>query len=231
MTAAGGLLPPLILELRSRSGQVRSDLKGVGAEVEALDKQTSGGLGRTGKAFNTLAGVGKVALFGLAGGALAVGGVSLKMGMDFQAATTQLVTGAGESEKNIGMVRKGLLDMAPAVGMGPQALAKAMFLVESAGFHGAAGLQVMKAAAEGAKVGGADATVVANGLTTALTDYHLPAQQAANVTSQLVATVAAGKTNMQDLSGSLSAVLPAASAAHVGLAQVLGALGTMTGEG
>jgi len=36
---------------------------------------------------------------------------------------------------------------------------------------------------------------------------------------------------MQDLSGSLSAVLPTAAAAHVGLEQVLGAMGTMTGEG
>jgi hypothetical protein len=54
--------------------------------------------------------------------------MSAKMAADYQAATTLLVTGAGESEKSIGMVRKGLLDMAPAVGFGPVALAKAMCL-------------------------------------------------------------------------------------------------------
>src|SRR5664280_1412233 len=134
----------------------------------------------------------------IAAAVIGTGVAVTKMAADYQSATTLLVTGAGESEAAIGMVRQGLIDMAPAVGMGPEALAKAMFLVESAGFHGAAGLLVMKSAAEGAKIGGADATVVANGLTTALTDYHLPAPMAAAVTSKLVATVAAGKTNMQD---------------------------------
>jgi TP901 family phage tail tape measure protein len=225
------VLPPLVLAIRANAGQVKTALAGVGNDVAALDKKTEGGLSKSSKAFNGLAGVGKAALFGIAGAGLAVGAMSLKLGVGFQEATTQLVTGAGESEQNIGMIRKGLLDMAPAVGMGPEALAKAMFLVESAGYHGADGLKVMKAAAEGAKIGGADATVVANGLTTAMTDYHIPASQAADITSKLIATVAAGKTNMQDLSGSLSAVLPAAASAHVGLAQILGAMGTMTGQG
>lgn len=170
---------------------------------------------------------GLVAGAALAGAAVA----SVKLASDFQDSTSKLVTGAGESTKNLAMIRSGLEGMAPAVGMGPTALATAMFTVESAGYHGAAGLTVMKAAAEGAKIGGADATVVANGLTTALTDYHTPASDAANITSELVATVAAGKTTMADLSGSLANVLPAASAAGVGLKQVLGAMGTMTGEG
>jgi TP901 family phage tail tape measure protein len=163
--------------------------------------------------------------------ALAVAGASLKMAADFQTATTELVTGAGESVKNIDLVKSGLLSMAPAVGMGPTALAKAMFLVESAGFHGAAGLVVMRAAAEGAKVGGAEATVVANALTTAMTDYNLPVSQAAKVTSELVATVASGKSNMTDLAGSMSTVAPVAAAAGIGLNQMLGAMATMTGEG
>ena len=228
---SGVLLPPLIVELRTRAAQGIAGVKQYGQEAEAGAHRAETAMSGASGTFNRMAGVGKMALLGIAGGAIAVGAVSLKMGIDFQSATTQLVTGAGESERNIGMVRDGLIKMAPAVGMGPTALAKAMFLVESAGYHGAAGLTVMKAAAEGAKVGGAEATVVANGLTTALTDYHLSAAQAGTVTSQLVATVAAGKTNMQDLSGALSAVLPSAAAAHVGLAQVLGAMGTMTSEG
>lgn len=158
-------------------------------------------------------------------------GASVKMAADFQTATTQLITGAGESEANIGLVKDGLLAMAPAVGIGPTALANAMFLVESAGYRGAAGLDVMKAAAEGAKVGGADATVVANALTTVLTDYALPASQAADVTSKLVATVASGKTNMADLAGAMSTIAPKASAAGISMSEMLGAMGTMTGEG
>lgn len=225
------LLPPLILEIRARAGEAIAGVKEVGGEVDKMAAKSDAGMSRSQAAFKKTAGVGKVAALGIAGGVLAIGVASLKMGTDYQEATTQLVTGAGESEENIAKVRKGLLNMAPAVGMGPEALAKAMFLVESAGYHGAEGLTVMKAAAEGAKIGGAEATVVANGLTTAMTDYKIPASQAADVTSKLIATVASGKTTMGDLAGSLSAVLPAAAAAHVGLNQVLGAMGTMTGQG
>jgi len=167
----------------------------------------------------------------IAAAVIGIGVATTKMAADYQAATTLLVTGAGESEAAIGQVRQGLLDMAPAVGMGPTALAKAMFLVESAGFHGAAGLTVMAAAAQGAKVGGVDATLVADGLTTAMIDYHFATDQAATVTSKLVQTVALGKTNMGDLSSSLSNILPFAANLKVSFNDVMGAMATMTSQG
>lgn len=217
-------LPPIVVALRATIGDFKAKMGEAGAEAKSFgDKSKS--------SFGAASHVGKLALAGIAGGAIAVGGESLKMGISFQEATTRLVTGAGESETNIEMVRQGLLKMAPAVGMGPEALAKAMFLVNSAGFHGAEGLNVMQAAAEGAKIGGADATVVADGLTTALTDYHLPADQAATVTSKLVQTVADGKTNMQDLSGALSGVMPFAAQFGIGMNDMLGAMATMTSQG
>ena len=207
--------------------QASATFRRVGASAGAAGVETEAMGGKFAKAGAVVATGAAVA----AVAAVAVGVAATKMAADFQSATTLLVTGAGESEKSIGLVRDGLLAMAPAVGMGPEALATAMFQVESAGFHGAAGLTVMKAAAEGAKIGGADATVVANGLTTALTDYHLPANRAAEVTSKLVATVAAGKTTMGDLSASLSTILPFASSFGVSLNDVAGAMATMTGEG
>src|SRR5258708_26625166 len=106
-----------------------------------------------------------------------------------------------------------------------------MYMIESAGFHGAAGLLVLKAAAEGAKVGNADLAAVANGVTTALTDYHLSASQAVAVTNDLIATVAAGKTHMQDLATALATILPTSSAVGVSLRDTSAAMATMTGEG
>jgi|GEM_PF-1550849 len=168
--------------------------------------------------------VGAAALIG-------IGVASVKMAGDFQAGMTSLVTGAGESQKNIKMVSDGILAMAPAVGTTTKALTDGMYMIESAGFHGADGLQVLKAAAEGAKVGNADLASVANGVTTALTDYAMPASKATEVTNTLVATVAAGKTHMTDLAQSLSSILPTASAAGVSLRDTAGAMATMTGEG
>ena len=59
----------------------------------------------------------------------------------------------------------------------------------------------------------------------------MSANQATDVTSQLVETVAQGKTHMEDLAGSMSKVLPTASSLHVSFKDVTGAMATMTGEG
>ena len=162
---------------------------------------------------------------------VAVAGVSISMASDFQTATTELVTGAGESAKNIDMVKKGLLALAPAVGQTPLQLARGMYLIESAGFHGAAGLKVLKAAAEGAKVGGADMSAVSNVLTTVLHDYNMTASQSTSVTSGLVATVAAGKTHMEDLANAMGRILPTASALKLPLANVEGSVAALTNSG
>jgi TP901 family phage tail tape measure protein len=167
----------------------------------------------------------------IVGAGIAAAAVSVKMAANFQAALTTLVTGAGESEKNIEMVKKGILSMAGVVGQTPKALAEGMYLIESAGYHGAKGLTILKAAAEGAAVGNANMATVANAVTTALTDYNLPASKAAAVTSALVETVASGKTNLQDLATSIGKVMPVASALGINFQTVTGAMATMTNAG
>ena len=155
----------------------------------------------------------------------------IDMGAKFQTGMETLVTGAGESQSALGMVSNGILDMAVKTGTSTTQLTSGMYMIESAGFHGAAGLQVLTAAAEGAKVGQADLGDVGNALTDVLNDYHEPASKAVSVTDQLVATVSAGKMKMSDLAGSLSNVVPLASSAGISFAQVAGAIATMTGHG
>lgn len=167
-------------------------------------------------------------------GALAVVGIGLaatKMAGDFQANMTTLVTGAGESEQNIGKVSQGILQMARDTGTSTDQLTAGMFMIESAGHHGADGLNVLKVAAQGAKVGNADLGVTADALTTILADYPNVTNGAAGAMNTLTATVASGKTHMQDLATAMSSILPTASAAKVGLNDVMGAMATMTGEG
>src|SRR6266704_2013261 len=160
----------------------------------------------------------------LAGAAIAAGiavvalGIkSIKMAGDFQSGMTSLVTGAGELEKNLGVVSKGILKMAVDTGTSTKQLTDGMYMIESAGFHGAKGLEVLKAAAEGAKVGNATLGVVADATTTILKDFGNTGVTSANAVNFLVATVASGKTNMSDLDRSLSQILPTASAAKIGL--------------
>jgi TP901 family phage tail tape measure protein len=158
-------------------------------------------------------------------------GYSVKAAADFQSGLTTLVTGAGESSKAIGMVGQSLLQMSVDTGTSTQQLIQGMFMIESAGYHGAAGLEVMRVAAEGSKVGNADLAVVANALTTVMTDYGIKAKDAATAMNFLTAIVQNGKTTMQDLAGSMSQILPTASAVGVHLIDVGAAMATMTAEG
>ncbi|WP_327066906.1 phage tail tape measure protein [Kitasatospora sp. NBC_01302] len=167
-------------------------------------------------------------------GALGVAGISVeavKMASTFQSSTTRLVTSAGESSSAIDMVRQGMLNMAGQVGVSADDLSQAMYYVEAAGYHAADGLTVLKASAEGAAAEGADTTTVAKALTDVLVDYHLKASAAANVTSQMIAAVAHGKTNLQDFSSAFASIVPAASAAGISFQDVMAALSNMTNHG
>jgi TP901 family phage tail tape measure protein len=175
----------------------------------------------------------KLATAGLVGaaGLIAVGVASVKMAGDYQNSTARLVTSAGETNKNIDQVRQGMLNMASQVGTSAMELSKGMYVVESAGYHGAAGLTVLKAAAQGAKDENASLATVSNAVTDVLVDYHMKAGAAADVTSKLVTAVSFGKTNFEEFSQSMSVVLPLASAMHLKLADVAGVEAEMTSHG
>lgn len=161
----------------------------------------------------------------------AAGVATVKMASDFQSSMTLLVTGAGQAKSSLSEVSNGILSMAGQVAQTPKELAAGMYMIESAGYHGAAGLDILKASAEGAAVGGADMSDVANVVTSDLNAYGLQAKDATSVTDQLVATVAAGKMHMQDLSTALARVLPIAASSKIAYSQVGGALATMTAQG
>ena len=165
----------------------------------------------------------------LGAGAVAVG--ALYMGMKFQEGATLLVTGAGQSEKGLKGVEAGMLAVSTQTATSSKDVEAGMYMIESAGYHGAEGLKVLKAAAEGAKVGNANLADMANVVTSALNAYHLPASAAVAVTNQIVASVGAGKMTMQDFASSIANVLPVAASAHLSFAQVGGAMATMTMQG
>jgi TP901 family phage tail tape measure protein len=217
-----GTLGRLMLELGLDSKQLVGGMPAAEASVTSFEKTGVSSMAKVGMAVGALA---------IVGGAVALGASSLKAAGDFQQATTQLVTGAGEQESALEGVRKGLLSMAGEVGTSATELSKGMYMIESAGYHGADGLKVLDAAAKGAKVGGAQMETMADALTTTLNSYHMSAGQAVPVTNQMVAAVAAGKMHMQDFAGALSAVLPIAASAKINFSEVAGGIATMTAQG
>jgi len=162
---------------------------------------------------------------------LAIGADAVHQAGNYQQSLTKLATTAGESTGNLKLVGDGMLSMASQVGVSAQDLAKSMYTVESAGFHGADALTVMKSAAEGAKQENADLGHVTDAVTTALHDYNLPATDAAKVTSQLITAVSHGKTTFDELTGAMHSVTPIAAAAGISLAEASGTLASMTASG
>ena len=167
----------------------------------------------------------------LALGVGAAAGIFVDMAAKFQEGATTLVTGAGESDKALGGVEQGMLRVSAQTGTSAADIEKAMFMIESAGYHGAHGIEVLESVAKGAKATGANLADMANVVTSALNAYHLSGDKAANVTSELISTVSHGKMTMSDLATSLANVLPIAASAHISLAQVGGAMATMTSQG
>lgn len=200
----------------------------IGDTVKDLD-----GLGKKSSSnFDKLAKAGGAAFKAVAAGGAAVAIATVHMAADFQQSTSRLVTDGGESAGALKKVQDGILGLMGQVGDSAPQLVDAMNTIESAGFHAAqGGLDVLKVAAQGAKVGNADLATTANALTSALNAYGLKAKDATGVMNQMIATVAAGKMHMQDLASSLSNVLPVAAAAHISFAQVGGAIATMTAQG
>lgn len=192
-------------------------------DIIGRDK-TSAAIAASGAAFNKFA-------IGLAAGAAFATAKFVDMAANFQQGMTRLKTGAGEVDSNMKTVSDGILTMAGQVGESTQDLLKGMYLIESAGYHGAEGLNVLKIAAEGAKVGNANMATVADAVTTALNAYHMGAGKATEATNALIAAEGQGKTNLEALSGSLSTVAPIASLAGVSLNELLGAMSTMTAQG
>lgn len=162
----------------------------------------------------------------------AIGYESVKAATSFQTLTTQLVTTAGEAPSALKQVQAGILTISTQTATSANDLAKSMYIVEAAGYNAAhGGLDVLKAATEGARLENSDFKTVANGVTDILKDYHQPASQAANVTSQLVSAVGHGKANFQQFSSALSNILPLGAAVHLKFNDLAGVLAEMTSHG
>lgn len=162
---------------------------------------------------------------------LGVAAASVKMAGDFQAHTAVLQTAAGESAKGLQVVRKGILSISENTGTGIKNLTDGMYTIEKAGFRGKKGLDVLKAAAQGAREENANLADVTNAMTSVMASYHLKTNKSVQVMNALKTAAGEGKITMEEFAGALSTVLPIASANHISLEQVTGSMATLTQHG
>lgn len=210
---------------RSEFGKTASSAETMGTKFANATKSASG----MGKTFERVAKIGATMFVAERVGEYA--GELVGAASKYQSAMNLLVTAGGEAQSAIKGVSSGILKISGQTGTSADDLAEGMYTIEKAGYRAAAGLNVLKASAEGARAENVDMATMTNAVTSIMTSYHGKASDAVSVTNELVAASGAAKTTMQNYAGSLASVLPSASAAGISFAEVGGAIATLTQHG
>jgi len=201
--------------------KAKGELTGFAAEADRSGKKASG-------SFNAVG----MASLAVVGGVAAIGVSAIKSASDFQASMTLVQTQAGASAAEVTKMSAAALALAPTVGMGPDQLAAGLYHIESAGLRGAKALEVLKIAAEGAKVGNADLESVTNALIAEVNSGVGGVKNMSQAMGVLNAIVGSGNMRMADLTDAMSTgVLSAAKTFGVSIQSVGAAIADMTNQG
>lgn len=149
----------------------------------------------------------------------------------FDKSMTEVATISATVTDNMESFTQQVLAMGTRVPIAADAAAKALYQIVSAGYDGAAGMNLLEVSAKSAIAGMTDTTTAADAITTSLNAYKKDAQEAAQVSDLLFMTAKLGKTTFGQLGQSISQAAPIAAAYGVELEQVLAAVATLTKSG
>ncbi len=173
-----------------------------------------------------------IAAVGVGVAAVGIGAASVTAAAKFQSSMELIRTQAGASQAEVAKMSAGILALAPQVGTGPDALATGLYHIESAGIRGAKALEILKVAAEGAKVGNADLESVTNALIASVNSGVKGVGSMTGAMGTLNAIVGSGNMRMQDLTDALgTGILSTAKAFGLSIQDVGGAIADMTNQG
>lgn len=159
---------------------------------------------------------------------VAAGGTALKFSNDFELGMMKVVTIAGESADNLAHMKQAVLDLVPAVGIGPRALADGLLVVESTGIKGAQAMEILERSAKASATGLGETKDIARVVTAAITAYGSENLSAAKATDVLFAAVKAGGAEANAFAGTLGRVIGIASQVGVSFEEVTGYMATFT---
>ena len=146
-----------------------------------------------------------------------IAGVAL-LGTKFQSAMEMIVTQAGVARKSLHGLEGGVLDLAGQVGFSPDSLAGALYHIESSfqsvGIKGPEALNLLRIAAEGARVGNANLVDVTNALDAVIVSGITGVHSYGQAMGVLNAIVGSGDMTMQDLAAAMGTGLMAAAKSY-----------------
>lgn len=200
-----GNIGEAFVDIRANFNKFQSDLSGAQAKVGK-------NLGTIGRGFQS---AGRSLTLGLTLPLVAAATAVVKLGVDFEKEMTKIQTLVGIAGDKVEVMGEQVLDLAKTTAKGPQELAKALFVVTSAGARGAVAMEILEQAAKASAIGLGDTAEIARAVTSAVNAYGVANLDATRATEILVATVREGNLEASDLAGSLGRVI--GIAANVGL--------------
>lgn len=159
---------------------------------------------------------------------VAAAGASLHFSSEFETSMTRLVSLAGVSKGELAGVKQHILDLAPAVGIGPNALAAAMTKIASTVSDTKVGMEILDIAARGSAAGMGEAVDVAGALTAVINSYGKENITAARAGDILTQTVKDGGAEAKELAPILANVVPMAAQLGITFEEVGANIATVT---
>lgn len=151
---------------------------------------------------------------------VAIGAAATVMSMRYDEAFAHMEGLAGVPAAEIAGLRDQVMGLAHDTGQGPQALAEALYFIQSSGVKGAAAMEALDASARAATAGLGSVQVVADAVTSAVNAYGQENLTAADAVNVMVGAVREGKGEADEIAGTLGRIIPIASQLGVSFVQV-----------
>src|SRR6266536_2034326 len=214
----GAFLPPVVAELLAEVGKFTAGFGVAKAEMSSFEAATT-----------RMAAAGKVAMGMAVVGMAAIAFESVKLGAAFDQTMELIHTQAGASQSEVDGLKGKVLDLAAAVGIGPEKLAQGLYHIESTGLRDAAALDVLNASAKLTAIGLADLDTVTYSMSGVMSTGLKDVRNAADATAYLNQIVGMGDMKMQQLAAAIgTGALPAFKSAGLGLMDFGAALATVS---
>ena len=216
-------------------GQIGEAFVDIRANFGTFQKDLAGAQRKIGRQLQTIGQgftqVGRTLSIGLTLPLIAAAGAAVKFGSDFSREMTKIVTLVGLTEERVRGMSKEVLALAKTTAVGPAELARALFVVTSAGQRGAEAMVILEQAAKASAIGLGETAEIARAVTSAVNAYGIETLSASKATDILVATVREGNLEASELASSLGRVIGIAAEVGVTFAEVGGFIATFTRVG
>jgi TP901 family phage tail tape measure protein len=210
-------------------GKASSDIDKIRDKFDKLQKQGAKGFAIGVGAAATTAGLNLIgsAVSGIGNAAVE----TVQKAASFERGMLNINSIAKISNADLEAMGETVLKMSGEFGQSAQTMTDALYDINSSGFAGAKGIEVLEAASKAATAGLATTAEAASGITAVLNSYGLQATDAGQVSDVLFKTVERGVVTFSELSAEIGKTAALASPLGVSIEEVGAALAVMTRHG